>query len=46
LSHDHKPELEKEKMRIMASGGRVDKFCGKIITFILMKFINHLIIQN
>ncbi len=28
LSHDHKPELDHEKARILASGGRVDKYNG------------------
>jgi hypothetical protein len=31
LSHDHKPELEKEKIRILASGGRVDKYSGNYL---------------
>jgi hypothetical protein len=31
LSHDHKPELDKEKVRILASGGRVEKYSGIIL---------------
>jgi len=41
LSNDHKPELEKEKMRILANGGRVDKYTGNnffIIFFIIYNF--------
>jgi hypothetical protein len=29
LSHDHKPELDHEKARIISHGGRVDKYNGK-----------------
>jgi hypothetical protein len=28
LSHDHKPDLEEEKARIIKNGGRVDRYNG------------------
>lgn len=37
LSHDHKPELEKERNRIISCGGKVDKFTGNISFFIILK---------
>ena len=34
LSRDHKPETNGEKQRIISSGGRVDKFSGKLFLII------------
>ena len=31
LSRDHKPEIIGEKQRIVASGGRVDRFSGELL---------------
>jgi hypothetical protein len=42
LSHDHKPELEEEKARILRNGGRVDRYNGKIFSFFYYFYLFYL----